>query len=157
MTLGKRLCPSFADDLGQRETAWGSQAPDEIIGRNEIGDELRELIEAVVMEAFDSSLLDRAAHPLELTARPGMTRSGPAIPRRGRLSGRTARSIISAHLNFRAPAMPCHPHLPGTMRSSGEIPDRDGEHDSGVDRMIMAPSKQQQCHHWARRMNGQRD
>jgi hypothetical protein len=66
--------PAFADRFVGRQTAERLEAAGEVVGGHEVGEVLPKLIGAVVVEAFDGGLLDRAVHPLNLTIRPGMAR-----------------------------------------------------------------------------------
>ncbi len=63
----------FADVFIGCETVEGLEPSPDIIGGHEIIEMRPQLLMAVVMEAFDSCILDRAVHPLKLPIRPGMT------------------------------------------------------------------------------------
>src|SRR5215208_3641369 len=72
-------CPAFADELERREAAKGLEAPSEVVGCDEVGEVLPELIVADVVEALDGGVLDGAVHALDLTIGPGMAWLGGAV------------------------------------------------------------------------------
>ena len=72
-------CPLFADELVGREAFEGLQSSPEIVGADEVGEVLAQLVVIVVMEAFDGRVLDRAVHPLDLAIRPGMLDLGQPV------------------------------------------------------------------------------
>ena len=72
-------CPSFADELVWREAFQGLQASAEVVGGNEIGKVLSELVVAGVVEALDGRVLDGPVHSLDLTIRPWVPRLGQSV------------------------------------------------------------------------------
>jgi hypothetical protein len=68
------LEPCFADGLVWCEALQGLQTSTEVVGGNEVGEVLSELVVAVVVVAFDRRILDRPVHSLDLTVGPGMPR-----------------------------------------------------------------------------------
>ena len=50
-------CPAFADELEGREAAKGLEAPSEVVGSDEVGKVLPELVVADVVEALDGASL----------------------------------------------------------------------------------------------------
>ncbi|CAP57828.1 unnamed protein product (plasmid) [Gluconacetobacter diazotrophicus PA1 5] len=56
------------------EAAQGLEPAGEIVGGNEVGEVLTQLVMCFVVEALDGGVLDRAVHPLDLAIRPGMSR-----------------------------------------------------------------------------------
>ena len=65
-------CPLFADELVGRQTFECLQPSPEIVGSDEVSEVISQLIVVVVMEAFDSGVLDCPVHPLDLAIRPGV-------------------------------------------------------------------------------------
>ena len=53
-------CPLFADELVGREAFEGLQSSPEIVGADEVGEVLAQLVVVLVVEAFDGRVLDRA-------------------------------------------------------------------------------------------------
>src|SRR5215207_9806549 len=72
-------CPAFADELERREAAKGLEAPSEVVGGDEVGEVLPELVVADVVEALDGGILDGAVHALDLTIGPGMAWLGQPV------------------------------------------------------------------------------
>ena len=68
------FCPTFADVFVRREPPQGFQPFGEVVGREESGEVLSQLVVAVVMVAPDGGLFQRAVHALDLAVRPGMLR-----------------------------------------------------------------------------------
>ena len=66
----------FADAFVGREAVEGLEPSCEVVGCHKVREVRAQLVVAVVMVPFDSGLLDRAVHPLDLTIRPGMVRLG---------------------------------------------------------------------------------
>jgi hypothetical protein len=66
--------PCFADGFVRCETLEGLQTSTEVVGGNEVGEVLSELVVAVVMVAFNRGFLDRPVHALDLTVGPRMPR-----------------------------------------------------------------------------------
>jgi hypothetical protein len=58
----------------RRETLEGLEPAGEVVGGDEVGEVLPELVVAVVVEAFDRRLLDRPVHALDLAVRPRVSR-----------------------------------------------------------------------------------
>lgn len=57
----------------------GFQPAAEVVGADEVGEVRFELPMVVIMIAFDSSVFDRAVHPLDLTIGPGMLDFGQPV------------------------------------------------------------------------------
>ena len=72
-------CPLFADELLGRQTFECLQPSPEIVGSDEVGEVISQLIVVVVMEAFDSGVLDCPVHPLDLAIRPGVFDLGEPV------------------------------------------------------------------------------
>ena len=53
-------CPLFADELVGCQAFEGLQSSSEVVGADEVGHVISELVVVVVVEAFDRRLLDRA-------------------------------------------------------------------------------------------------
>lgn len=68
--------PCFADGVVAREALEGLQASTEVVGGNEVGEVLPELVVAVVVIAFDRRVLDRPVHALDPTIGPGTKHLG---------------------------------------------------------------------------------
>ena len=66
--------PRFADGFVWCEALQGLETSTEVVGGNEVGEVLPELVVAVVVVAFDRRVLDRPVHSLDLTVGPGMPR-----------------------------------------------------------------------------------
>ena len=64
--------PCFADDFVWCEALQGLQTSTEVVGCDEVGEVLPELVVAVVVVAFYRRVLDRPVHSLDLTVGPGM-------------------------------------------------------------------------------------
>lgn len=73
------FCPSFANEFVRREAFEGLEAATEIVAGNEVSQMLPKLIMAVVIIAFDGSVLDRPVHALDLSIGPRMFRSGRSM------------------------------------------------------------------------------
>ena len=58
--------PALADELVGREALQRLQAPAEVVGCNEVGEVLSELVVAGVVEALNGGVLDGAVHALDL-------------------------------------------------------------------------------------------
>ena len=82
----------FADELVGREAFEGLQSSPEVVGADEVGEVLAQLVVIVVMEAFDGRVFDRAIplpgsglpanrerDPLNLAIRPGMLDLGQPV------------------------------------------------------------------------------
>lgn len=52
-----------------REAFEGLESTGEVAGGHEFGEECSQLIVAILMEAFDGRVFDRAVHPLDRTVR----------------------------------------------------------------------------------------
>src|SRR5919206_3102786 len=72
-------CPLFANELVWREAFQGLQAPAEVVGGDEGGEVLSELVAAGVVEALDGRVLDGPVHALDLTIRPRVPRLGQSV------------------------------------------------------------------------------
>jgi len=57
----------------------GLKATSEVVGGDEVGEMLPELVVRFVMIAFDGHLLDRPVHPFDLAVRPRVTWLGEAV------------------------------------------------------------------------------
>ena len=53
-------CPLFADELAGREAFEGLQSSPEVVGADEVGEVVAQLVVILVVEAFDRRVLDRA-------------------------------------------------------------------------------------------------
>ncbi len=74
------LCePCFADGFVGREALEGLEPATEVVGGDEVGEVLPQLIMAVVMVTFDRRFLDGAVHPFDLTIRPRVPRFGQPV------------------------------------------------------------------------------
>ncbi len=62
----------LADELVGREALEGLEPASKVVGRDEVGKMLAELIVALVVEALDGGVLDRPVHPFDLAVGPGM-------------------------------------------------------------------------------------
>jgi hypothetical protein len=71
--------PSFADELVGCEALQGFEATREVIGGDEVGEVLPELVVALVMVALDGCVLDGPVHFLDLAIGPRMPRLGQAM------------------------------------------------------------------------------
>ena len=69
-------CPSSADEFVWRE---GLETASEVVGSDEVCEMAPKLLVAVMVEAFDGSVLDGAVHPLDLTVGPRMVDLGEAV------------------------------------------------------------------------------
>ncbi len=69
----------FADEFVGCEAFEGLQSSPEIVGADEVGHVISQLVVVVVVEAFDRRLLDRAVHPFDLTVRPGVLDLGEPV------------------------------------------------------------------------------
>ena len=82
----------FADELVGREAFEGLEPSPEVVGADEVGEVLAQLVVIVVMEAFDGRVLDRAIplpgsglpanrerDPLDLAIRPGVLDLGQPV------------------------------------------------------------------------------
>ena len=56
---GRLVCPGFADGFLRCEAVWGLQAAGEVVGGDETGEMLPELIVAIVMEAHDRPTIEK--------------------------------------------------------------------------------------------------
>src|SRR3954466_12721566 len=74
--LGSR---DFADELVGCETLEGLEPAGEVVGRDEVGKVLPELIVAIVVEALDGGVLDSPVHPLHLAIGPRVLCLGRAM------------------------------------------------------------------------------
>ena len=72
-------CPLFADDLIGGKAFDGHQPSPEIVGADEVGKVISQMVVVVVVEAFDRRFFDRAVHPFDLAIRPRMNRPGFAV------------------------------------------------------------------------------
>ena len=63
-------CPLFADELVRSEAFERLQSSPEVVGADEVGKMISELVVIVVVEAFDGRLLDRAVHAFDLAICP---------------------------------------------------------------------------------------
>ena len=68
------FCPAFADELIRREAFECLQTTTIIIGVDEVFEVTCQLLVIVIMEPFNSCLLDCPVHPLDLAVGPGMLR-----------------------------------------------------------------------------------
>ncbi len=71
--------PAFANELGGGEALDGLQSSPEVVGVDEVGQMLRELVMVVVVEALDGRVLDRLVLALDLAVGPGVLRFGRAV------------------------------------------------------------------------------
>ena len=71
--------PSLADELVGCEASQRLEAPTEVVGCDEVGEVLSELVVADVVEALDRRVLDRSVHPLDLTVGPWMAWLGQPV------------------------------------------------------------------------------
>ena len=69
----------FADELIGGEAFEGLQPSPEVVGADEVGKMISELVVIVVVEAFHGRLLDRAVHAFDLAVRPGMLDLGEPV------------------------------------------------------------------------------
>ena len=58
----------FADELVRREALEGLQSSPEVVGIDEVGEVISQLVMVVVVEAFDGRFLDRPVHSFDLAA-----------------------------------------------------------------------------------------
>lgn len=128
---GRLVCPGFADGLVRRQAAQGLQTALEVIGGDEVGEVLPELIVAVVVGALDGRVLDRAVHPLDLAIGPRMAGLGQAVldveMGTGAFEGVAAEeNLVGSHLLDLS-------RRPGLAGRFGEVCSIIGQH--GVDRV----------------------
>jgi hypothetical protein len=69
----------FADELVGREAFEGLQSSPEVVGADEVGHVISELVVVVVVEAFDCRLLDRPIHPFNLAIGPRVFDPGKPV------------------------------------------------------------------------------
>ncbi len=69
----------FADELVGREAFEGLQPSPEVVGADEVGEVVSQLLVVVVVKAFDGCVLDRAVHSFDLTIRPGVLDLGQPV------------------------------------------------------------------------------
>ena len=69
----------FADELVGCQAFEGLQSSPKVVGADEVGEVISELVVVVVVEAFHGRLLDRAVHAFDLTIRPGMLDLGEPV------------------------------------------------------------------------------
>ena len=97
-------CPGFADVLVGREALESFQSAAEVVGSDEVGEVLAELIVVFVVEPLHRSLLDGSVHSLDLPVGPGMPRFGQpmvdAVPRASELEGMSAEDFSPCHSFF---------------------------------------------------------
>ena len=60
----------FAYELVRSKAFEGLQPSPEVVGADEVGEVISQLVVVVVVEAFDRRFLDRAVHPFDLAIRP---------------------------------------------------------------------------------------
>jgi len=73
------LGPDFADIFERRKPSQGLQPACVIVGVDEVGKVVPELVVVVIVVALDGRLLDGPVHPLDLTVRPGVFRFRQAM------------------------------------------------------------------------------
>ena len=66
------FCPGGADGFVGCEASQGLEPPGKVVGRDEVGEMLPELIVAVVVVSSDGRFLDGPVHPLDLAVGPGV-------------------------------------------------------------------------------------
>ena len=76
---GQFLGPDFADIFERRKPSQGLQPACVIVGVDEVGKVVPELVVVVIVVALDGRLLDGPVHPLDLTVRPGVFRFRQAM------------------------------------------------------------------------------
>lgn len=80
-------CSAFADEFVRAQSFEGLQTSAEIVGGDEVSKVLTELLVAVVVEALEGRVLDRAVHSLDLAISPWMFRLGGAVFNVGLVAG----------------------------------------------------------------------
>ena len=73
------LRPELADVLVGPEVFERLETLGEVVGGDEIGEMVAKLVAGFVVEAFDSRILDRLVHALDLAIGPGMLGPGKAV------------------------------------------------------------------------------
>lgn len=76
---GRLVSPGFADGFVRCEAAQGFQTTGEVVGGDEVGEMLTQLIVAFVVIASDRRVLDRSIHAFDLAVRPRMARLGQSV------------------------------------------------------------------------------
>ena len=69
----------FADELVGREAFEGLQPSSEVVGADEVGEVISQLVVIVVVEALDGCFLDRAVHAFDLAIRPRVPDLGEPV------------------------------------------------------------------------------
>ena len=69
--------PAFADELIGREALKGLQSATEVVGADEVGEVLTQLV--VVVEPFDGRIFDCPVHAFDLAVGPGVVRLGQPV------------------------------------------------------------------------------
>jgi hypothetical protein len=69
----------FADELVGREAFEGLQPSPEVVGADEVGEVISQLLVVVVVKAFDGCVLDRAVHAFDLAVGPGVFDLGQPV------------------------------------------------------------------------------
>ena len=69
----------FADELVGRKALEGLQSAPEVVGADEVGEVLAQLVVVVVVEAFDGRVLDCPVHAFDLAIRPGVLDLGEPV------------------------------------------------------------------------------
>ena len=69
----------FADDLIGGKAFEGLQPSPEVVGADEVGEVISQLVVVVVVEAFDRRFLDRPVHPFDLAIRPRVPDLGEPV------------------------------------------------------------------------------
>ena len=71
--------PLFADELVRRGAFEGLQSSPEVVGADEVGEVISQLVVVVVKEAFHSRVFYRAVHSFNLTIGPGVFDLGKPV------------------------------------------------------------------------------
>lgn len=75
--------PCLADELVGGDALERIEPAAEVVGGNDVGEMLAELVVALVVEAPDGGVLDGSVHPLDLAVGPGVSCLGRAVLHEG--------------------------------------------------------------------------